>query len=100
LPPYPDQGIWYFIEMVKPSMENGKRLENKRRHITCYLAAAVSLITCAENFVVRAFCFLARGLAYLSVGQRSLAISDLKMVCESGNEIGCNELQSRFGTGF
>ena len=47
----------------------------------------------AENFVGRPFCFLARGLAYLAIGQRGRAVTDLKKACELGNNIGCNELQ-------
>jgi hypothetical protein len=53
-----------------------------------------------ENFVGRPFCFLARGLAYLAIGQRGLAVSDLKRACELGNNIGCNELQVLLRTGF
>jgi hypothetical protein len=51
--------------MVKPSMENGKRSEDKRQ-----------------------------------LGQRGPAVSDLKTACELGNDIGYNELQVRFGTGY
>jgi hypothetical protein len=54
----------------------------------------------AENFVGRPFCFLARGLAYLAIGQRVLAVSDLKRACELGNNIGCNELQILLKNGF
>jgi len=31
--------------MAKSSGKHGKKLEDKRRHVTCYLAASVSLIT-------------------------------------------------------